>query len=79
MLAKILIVDDEKPIRDSLKMVLTEEGFAADVAGDGEEALLKIQENSYDVVISDIKMPKLDGMQLLESASKISPETFLLL
>jgi two-component system response regulator PilR (NtrC family) len=79
MLAKILIVDDEKPIRDSLKMVLTEEGFAADVAGDGEEALLKIQENNYDVVISDIKMPKLDGMQLLEAASKISPETFFII
>lgn len=79
MLAKILIVDDEKPIRDSLKMVLNEEGFAADVAGDGEEALLKIKENSYDVVISDIKMPKLDGIQLLESASKISPETFFII
>ena len=79
MLAKILIVDDEKPIRDSLKMVLNEEGFAADVAGDGEEALLKIQENNYDIVISDIKMPKLDGMQLLESASKISPETFFII
>ncbi|MBA4406147.1 Fis family transcriptional regulator [bacterium] len=79
MLSKILIVDDEKPIRDSLKMVLTEEGFSADVAGDGEEAFLKIQENSYDVVISDIKMPKMDGMQLLESASKISPETFFII
>lgn len=79
MLSKILIVDDEKPIRDSLKMVLTEEGFSADVAGDGEEAFIKIQENSYDVVISDIKMPKMDGMQLLESASKISPETFFII
>lgn len=79
MLAKILIVDDEKPIRDSLKMVLTEEGFTADVAGDGEEALLKIEDNSYDVVITDIKMPKLDGIQLLESASRISPETFFII
>lgn len=79
MPAKILIVDDEKSIRDSLKMVLAEEGFATDAAGDGEEALLKIQENTYDVVISDIKMPKLDGMQLLESATKISPETFFII
>ncbi|MFA7227388.1 MAG: sigma-54 dependent transcriptional regulator [Melioribacteraceae bacterium] len=79
MPSKILIVDDEKPIRDSLKMVLAEEGFITDTAGDGEEALLKIQENSYDVVISDIKMPKLDGMQLLESSSKISPETFFII
>ena len=79
MLAKILIVDDEKPIRDSLKMVLAEEGFTTDAAGDGEEALLKIQENSYDIVITDIKMPKLDGMQLLEAASKVSPETFFII
>lgn len=79
MLAKILIVDDEKPIRDSLKMVLAEEGFTTDAAGDGEEALLKIQENSYDIVITDIKMPKLDGMQLLEAVSKISPETFFII
>ena len=43
MPAKILIVDDEKPIRDSLKMVLAEEGFATDAAGDGEEALQKFK------------------------------------
>ncbi|PKL83891.1 MAG: Fis family transcriptional regulator [Ignavibacteriae bacterium HGW-Ignavibacteriae-3] len=79
MPAKILIVDDEKPIRDSLKMVLADEGFITDTAGDGEEALLKIEDNSYDVVISDIKMPKMDGMQLLESSSKISPETFFII
>ena len=79
MSAKILIVDDEKSIRDSLKMVLAEEGFTTDAAGDGEEALQKIRENDYDVVISDIKMPKLDGMQLLESATKISPETFFII
>ncbi len=79
MPSKILIVDDEKPIRDSLKMVLAEEGFITDSAGDGEEALLKIQDNSYDIVISDIKMPKMDGMQLLESSSKVSPETFFII
>lgn len=79
MSAKILIVDDEKTIRDSLKMVLDEEGFTTDVAGDGEEALNKIQETNFDVVITDIKMPKLDGIQLLESASKISPETFFII
>ena len=79
MSAKILIVDDEKPIRDSLKMVLDEEGFVTEVAADGEEALHKIQEINFEIVITDIKMPKLDGMQLLESASKISPETFFII
>jgi len=79
MPAKILIVDDEKPIRDSLKLVLEEEGYTTSVAGDGEDALQKLQEDVYDVVITDIKMPKMDGMQLLESASKFSPETFFII
>lgn len=79
MTAKILIADDEKPIRDSLKMILDEEGYATDVVGDGEEALQKIKEENYDVVITDIKMPKVDGIQVLEEASKISPETFFII
>ncbi len=79
MTAKILIVDDEKPIRDSLKMVLAEEGYFTDVAADGEEALQKIEAENFDIVITDIKMPKLDGMQVLETASKISPESFFII
>ncbi len=79
MSAKILIVDDEKVIRDSLKLVLSDEGYLTETAADGEEALNAIKEDDYDVVISDIKMPKLDGMELLQEASKISPETFFLI
>jgi two-component system response regulator PilR (NtrC family) len=79
MSSKILIVDDEKSIRDSLKMLLDEEGYATSVAADGEDALQKIQEENFDVVISDIKMPKLDGIQLLEASSKVSPETFFII
>ena len=79
MSAKILIADDEKPIRDSLKMILDEEGYSTAVVADGEEALLKIKEENFDVVITDIKMPKVDGIQLLEEASKISPETFFMI
>lgn len=79
MFSKILIVDDEKPIRDSLKMVLDEEGFTTSVASDGEDALQKLQAENFDVVISDIKMPKLDGIQLLEAAAKVSPDTFFII
>ena len=79
MFSKILIVDDEKPIRDSLKMVLDDEGFTTSVASDGEDALLKLQAENFDVVISDIKMPKLDGIQLLEAAAKVSPDTFFII
>lgn len=79
MFSKILIVDDEKPIRDSLKMVLDDEGFTTSVASDGEDALQKLQTENFDVVISDIKMPKLDGIQLLEAAAKVSPDTFFII
>ncbi|MCX7797118.1 MAG: sigma-54 dependent transcriptional regulator [Melioribacter sp.] len=83
MTAKILIADDEKPIRESLKMVLEEEGYKIETVADGEEALQKIQsatgDESFDIVITDIKMPKIDGIQLLEKASQISPETFFII
>lgn len=79
MTEKILIADDEKPIRDSLKMVLDEEGYFTDVAADGEEALQKIEAENFDIIITDIKMPKFDGMQVLESASKISPDSFFII
>ncbi|MDQ7817747.1 MAG: sigma-54 dependent transcriptional regulator [Melioribacteraceae bacterium] len=79
MPVKILIADDEKPIRDSLKLILDEEGYSTDVAGDGEEALQKIEAENFDIVITDIKMPKVDGIQLLESTSKISPDTFFII
>ncbi|MFH0735183.1 MAG: sigma-54 dependent transcriptional regulator [bacterium] len=79
MKQKILIVDDEKAIRDSIKMILDDEGYETYTAMDGEEALNKITEGDYDVVISDIKMPKIDGMELLEKSSKIAPNTFFII
>ena len=75
MPAKILIADDEKVIRESIKSILDEEGFITDTAADGEEALRKITDDTFDLVISDIKMPKFDGIQLLDATMKISPET----
>lgn len=78
-MASVLIVDDEKAIRDSLKVILAEESYATDSAADGEEALQKIKENDFDIVISDIKMPKMDGIQLMEESAKISPQTFFII
>ena len=79
MSTKILIVDDEKAIRDSIKLFLEEEGYASETSSDGLEALDKIKNKDYDIVISDIKMPNLDGMSLIEKASKISPDTFFII
>lgn len=78
-MASVLLVDDEKAIRDSLKLILAEEGYTTDSAADGEEAFQKIKENNFDIVISDIKMPKMDGIQLMEESAKISPQTFFII
>lgn len=79
MNAKILVVDDEEAIRTSIQMILNEEGYRAETASDGEEALDKIKSEDYDIIISDIKMPKWDGIQLLEKASYFSPESFFII
>ncbi|MCZ7602031.1 MAG: sigma-54 dependent transcriptional regulator [Melioribacteraceae bacterium] len=76
MAARILVVDDERSIRDSLNMILTDEGYEVKSAADGEEALKFISEENFDIIISDIKMPNIDGIELLNKASKISPSTF---
>jgi two-component system nitrogen regulation response regulator NtrX len=62
----ILIIDDEKAIRNVLKEILTGEGFGVEEASDGEEGLKKFTSGSYDVVLCDIKMPKLDGIEFLQ-------------
>jgi DNA-binding NtrC family response regulator len=71
--ANILIVDDERAIRNVLKDILTVEGYKVDEAGDGEEGLKKINGN-VDVVLCDIKMPKVDGIEFLEKATEMNPE-----
>lgn len=73
-MAQILIIDDERSIRNVLKDILTNEGFKVDEAGDGEEGLKKFQSNSYDLVLCDIKMPKLDGLEFLDSVTQSNSE-----
>jgi two-component system nitrogen regulation response regulator NtrX len=65
-MARILIVDDETPIRKTLREILEYEKHSVEEATDGEAALKKIKAEEFDVVLCDIKMPKLDGMELLK-------------
>ena len=65
---KILIVDDERSIRNTMKEIFEDEGHNADVAEDGQVALELISKEHYDVIFSDIKMPKMDGTEFLEKA-----------
>jgi DNA-binding NtrC family response regulator len=71
---KILIIDDERAIRNVLKDILQTEGYQTDDAADGEEGLQKFLNNPYDLVICDIKMPKLDGIEFLQKAQEAKPE-----
>ena len=73
-MANILIIDDEKAIRKTLSEILSYEGYKIDEAGDGEEGLKKFTEKTYDVVLCDIKMPKLDGIEFLERSKEINAD-----
>ncbi|HEX5025830.1 MAG TPA: sigma-54 dependent transcriptional regulator [Agriterribacter sp.] len=73
-MSNILIIDDEKAIRKTLGEILSYEGYKIDEAGDGEEGLKKFKEKTYDVVLCDIKMPKIDGIEFLDKANEISPD-----
>ncbi|MFY0643460.1 MAG: sigma-54-dependent Fis family transcriptional regulator [Bacteroidia bacterium] len=73
-MARILIVDDEKSIRETLKEILEYEGYEIEQAENGEIALKQIKKYNYDVVLCDIKMPKMDGIELLSKASDVAPE-----
>lgn len=73
--AKILVVDDDSSIRRTLTDILEFEQYEVEEASDGVEALVKIKRNNYDVIIMDIKMPKMDGMDALEKLQSMSPDT----
>jgi two-component system nitrogen regulation response regulator NtrX len=73
-MANILIIDDERAIRNTLKEILEYEKFKVDLAEDGEEGLHLVQKNKYDVILCDIKMPKMDGIEVLEKIQDITTD-----
>lgn len=70
---EILIVEDDLAIRRLLKMVLTREGFRVQEAADGAEAVVKLHQHEFDVIILDLMMPNLDGFAFLKSLSENEP------
>src|SRR5512135_797074 len=76
---RVLVVDDEQIIRESLSFILKKEGYVVDEAPNGKEALRKQQEQPYDVVVTDIEMPEMRGVELLERIRQGSPETLVVI
>lgn len=77
--SRILIADNDREIRESLVSVLTENGFICQKVSDGDEAIRKIKEDNFDILIVDIKLPKWNGIQVLDKVCKISPKTMTML
>ena len=72
---RILVVDDEDGFRDLMKTILANEGFTVDTARDGEDAVQKARNRTYDLILLDLKMPRMDGMEVLKTLRPECPTT----
>ncbi len=73
--SQVLVVDDEEIARTNLEYILRKEGHQVSTAANGMEAMEKLQAQDFDVVLTDLKMEKMDGIQLLESVKQMAPQT----
>ncbi|HTG02335.1 MAG TPA: sigma-54 dependent transcriptional regulator [Nitrospirota bacterium] len=71
----ILVVDDEKDICMALNILLSKEGYSVKEAYNGEEAVARMQQETFDIIMTDIRMEKMDGFEVMKQAQKISPES----
>ena len=76
---RILIVDDEKDIRDTMRAFFELQGFEVFEAADGVEAIERVREEPFDVVITDMRMPGPDGLKVLRVVKSVRPETVVLI
>jgi two-component system response regulator PilR (NtrC family) len=76
---KILVVDDERSMREFLGIMLAKEGYDVTQCPDGEAALRQAEEDIFDLAIMDIRMPKMDGIAVLERIKEITPETIVIM
>ncbi len=74
-MSRILVIDDERSIRNTLKDILEYEKYEVDLAEDGNKGIEKIKTAEYDIVLCDIKMPGLDGIEVLEKLGELTPDT----
>jgi two-component system response regulator PilR (NtrC family) len=79
MMAKILVVDDDQGMREFLEIMMTREGYQVVTAGDAGKALTRCRKETFDLIITDLKMPKMDGIGFLKEVKELSPETMVIL
>src|SRR5262245_51743577 len=79
MSERVLIVDDDESLRESLELVLAAEGFEVVSAPDGPEALSRIEASAFDVILCDVRMPGMDGMELLPQLVRRLPGSTLIM
>jgi DNA-binding NtrC family response regulator len=72
---RILVVDDDETIRTTMKAILEDEGYIVDLAGTGKEAVKKTRERSYNVALLDIRLPDMEGIELLKLMHDSVPRT----
>jgi len=72
---RILVVDDDETIRTTMKAILEDEGYLVDLAATGKEAVKKTQEKAYNVALLDIRLPDMEGVELLELMKESVPRT----
>lgn len=75
----ILVVDDDMRMRQLIEEILTENGFSVVSSGDGRDALMMLKERRYDLIITDLKMPYVDGMEILSYAKKSNPDALIIM
>jgi two-component system response regulator PilR (NtrC family) len=78
-MAKILVVDDDQGMRELLEIMLTEDGYKVSTAGDAGKALARCRKETFDLIITDLRMPKMDGIGFLREVKDLSPETMVIL
>ncbi|MBW1902852.1 MAG: sigma-54-dependent Fis family transcriptional regulator [Deltaproteobacteria bacterium] len=78
-MAEILVVDDDRGMREFLEIMLTQEGHGVRCASDGKKALEICRKHKFDLAITDLKMPKVDGIDFLKGVKELSPETMVIL
>jgi len=78
-MAKILVVDDDQGIRDMLEIMLSREGYEVTCAADANKALSRCKKEKYDLILTDLKMPKIDGIEFLKELKDICQETMVIL